>query len=274
LTPLTVSAGAHRQRHNFGETMSADRVVGKEVQLMATCLCDAFFDDVAKATVQVLEYLGCAVEFPEGQTCCGQPAFNAGDWPAARKMVRHVAGTFTGGAPIIVPSGSCAAMLFHGALLAFEHENDVPAVRELGRRVWEVLDFIVSGLGVKKWEGECRQKVAFHSSCHLRGSGSAAAAKLLLGSLRGLEWVEHAEPEQCCGFGGTFSVSFPHVSAGMGRLKLENIRAAEPDLLVAADMSCLMHLRGLSEKLGRPLPVKHAVQVLRDALSAEGKIHG
>ena len=91
---------------------------------MATCLCDAFYDDVAVATVQVLEYLGCAVEFPEGQTCCGQPAFNCGDWKSSRKVLRHTLGVFPGDAPIVVPSGSCAAMLFHGAALAFEHEPD------------------------------------------------------------------------------------------------------------------------------------------------------
>ena len=86
-------------------------VTGKRVQLMATCLCDAFYDEMAVATVQVLEYLGCTVEFPEGQTCCGQPAFNGGDWAASRKVVRHTVKTFGGQDPVVVPSGSCAAML-------------------------------------------------------------------------------------------------------------------------------------------------------------------
>jgi L-lactate dehydrogenase complex protein LldE len=248
------------------------RVTGRRVQLMATCLCDAFFDDVARATVEVLEYLGCEVEFPGGQTCCGQPAFNSGDWPAARQVMRHVVQTFKGEAPIIVPSGSCAAMLFHGSLLAFEREKDLPAIRQIGRRAWEVLDFIVGGLGVRQWEGACEKKMAFHSSCHLRGSNSAEAARLLLGSLRGAEILPFGEREQCCGFGGTFSVSFPVISAEMGLLKLKNIREARPDLLVAADMSCLMHLRGLSEKQGNPIPVRHVIQVLRDSLLAEGKL--
>ena len=253
-------------------TTNRPRTTGKKVQLMATCLCDAFFDDVAKATVQVLEYLGCEIEFPEGQTCCGQPAFNAGDWPAARKVMRHVIETFPGDRPIILPSGSCAAMLFHGALLAFENETELPEVKKIAARTWEVLDFIVSGLGVERWEGEFAKKLAFHSSCHLRGSNSAAAARQLLGSLRGAEILPFQEQEQCCGFGGTFSVSFPTISTNMGLLKLKNIRAVQPEVLVAVDMSCLMHLRGLSEKQGQPLPVKHAIQILRDALLAEGKI--
>ena len=128
-------------------------LTGKRVQLMATCLCDAFYDDMAAATVQVLEYLGCTVEFPEGQTCCGQPAFNGGDWAASRKVVRHTVRTFAGDAPVIVPSGSCAAMIFHGAPLEFAHEADAGDVAALGARTWELADYIVNGLGVKTWSG-------------------------------------------------------------------------------------------------------------------------
>jgi hypothetical protein len=102
-------------------TQSPARATGRTVQLMATCLCDAFFDDVAKATVEVLEHAGCEVEFPENQTCCGQPAFNCGDWPASREVMRHTTRVFEGDKPVIVPSGSCAAMLFHGAPLEFEN---------------------------------------------------------------------------------------------------------------------------------------------------------
>ena len=111
--------------------MPADRQLpgaDRRVQLMATCLCDAFFADAARATVEVLEHLGCVVEFPEGQTCCGQPAFNGGDWPACRKVMRHTVRTFDGSDPVIVPSGSCGAMIFHGGALAFEKEPDLPSI--------------------------------------------------------------------------------------------------------------------------------------------------
>jgi hypothetical protein len=111
----------------------AARPKGKRVQLMATCLCDAFYDDVAKATVEVLEHAGCEIEFPENQTCCGQPAFNCGQWPAARQVMRHTASVFAGDRPIIVPSGSCAAMMFHGSSLEFEHEPDRPERLEAPR---------------------------------------------------------------------------------------------------------------------------------------------
>lgn len=237
---------------------------------MATCLCDAFFDDVAVATVEVLEHLGCTVEFPAGQTCCGQPPFNGGDWAASRRVVRHTAEVFAGDAPIVVPSGSCAAMLFHGAPLEFEKETDLGVIQALGERTWELADFIVNGLGVEGWAGRYEKTVAFHRSCHTRGTRSGEAARRLLTAIDGLRLIEIGEGEQCCGFGGTFAVGFPYVSSAMGRLKLQHVAAAESDELVSGDMSCLMHLRGLAEKQRQTLRVRHIAQVLRDALRPGG----
>jgi L-lactate dehydrogenase complex protein LldE len=242
----------------------------RRVQLMATCLCDAFYSDAAQATVEVLEYLGCKVEFPERQTCCGQPAFNGGDWTASRKVVRHTVETFAGDVPVVVPSGSCAAMLFHGAPLEFEHEPDRDAVAALGARTWELADFIVNALGIVTWQGRYERRIALHRSCHTRGTGSGDASLALLGSIAGLSVVPFGEPEQCCGFGGTFAVSFPHISTSMGRLKLEHLHAAKPDVLVSGDMSCLMHLAGLAGKAGQPIRTQHVAQVLRDALKQGG----
>jgi L-lactate dehydrogenase complex protein LldE len=243
-------------------------LTGKRVQLMATCLCDAFYDDVAIATVEVLEHLGVEVAFPDGQTCCGQPAFNGGDWEASRKVVRHTVRTFAGDDPVVVPSGSCAAMLFHGAPLEFEKEPDQTEVEALGRRTWELADYIVNGLGVKTWPGRYDARIAFHRSCHTRGTASAEAALTLLASIAGVTVVEFGEPEQCCGFGGTFAVTFPHISAAMGDLKLEHVRAVRPDVLVSPDMSCLMHISGLAVKEGNPVRTLHVAQVLREALKA------
>ena len=233
---------------------------------MITCLCDAFFDDLARATVEVLEHLGCTVSFPAWQTCCGQPALNSGDWAACRRVVRHTAGVFSGEAPVIVPSASCVAMLRHGAGLAFEGEPDRPQVEQLALRTWELADFIVNGLGVRTWPGRCDATIAFHRSCHSRGTASGEAALALLGSIAGIQLRPFGEAEQCCGFGGTFAVSFPHISAGMGRLKLGQIQAVQPDMLVSGDMSCLMHMGGLAERAGRPVKTRHFAQVLRDAL--------
>ncbi|HWA88381.1 MAG TPA: (Fe-S)-binding protein, partial [Opitutus sp.] len=110
-------------------------------------------------------------------------------------------------------------------------------------------------------------RIAFHRSCHSRGTATGEAALALLGAIEGVTVVPFGEGEQCCGFGGTFSVSFPNVSEGMGTLKLEHIRAAKPDLVVSADISCMMHLGGLAEKEGRPIRTRHLAQVLRDALN-------
>jgi L-lactate dehydrogenase complex protein LldE len=243
------------------------RPAGKKVLLMGTCLCDAFYDDVARATVEVLEHLGVEVQFPDNQTCCGQPAFNSGDWTASRKVARYTAGVFAGDLPVIVPSGSCAAMNFHGNPLQFEECPD-PSIDSLARRTWEVCDFIVNGLGIREWKGAFDKptRLAFHRSCHSRGTNTGEAITSLLSSIKNAEVVPFGQAEQCCGFGGTFSVTFPHISGRMGSLKLDHILDVQPDLLVSGDMSCLMHITGLARVQGRPIEHKHAIQVLRDTL--------
>ncbi len=236
----------------------------RHVKLMATCLCDLFYADAAVATVEVLEHLGCTVEVPEDQTCCGQPAFNAGDWAASRRVARHTARVFAGDDPIVIPSGSCARMVSHGTAMLFERETDVPA--PLAARSWELCDFIVNGLSVTRWPGHLDLSLAWHRSCHSRGTAYGQAALTLLRSIAGLELVEFGEPEQCCGFGGTFAVSFPGISRAMGTLKLDAVAAAKPDALGSGDMGCLMHLDGLARKQGQPVRTYHVAQILRDAL--------
>ena len=243
------------------------RPTGKRVMLMATCLCDAFYDDVARATVEVLEHLGVEVLFPEDQTCCGQPAFNSGDWTASRKVARHCAAVFAGDLPVIVPSGSCAAMHFHGNLLQFETCPE-PAVESLAKRTWEIIDFLVNGLGVEAWDGRFEEitRIAFHRSCHTRGTATGESVIKLLSSIHNAEVVPFGQAEQCCGFGGTFCVTFPHISGRMGSLKLDHILESNPDILAGVDMSCLMHLSGLASTQGRPLRHLHTIQILRDTL--------
>lgn len=251
--------------------MDKRRVTGKRVQLMATCLCDAFYDDVARATVEVLEALGCEVEFPEGQTCCGQPAFNAGDWDSARKVVRYARTVFPGDGPIVLPSGSCRAMLDHGAGLAFEKEADRAEQLAWSGRTWELCDFIVNGMGVRQWPGRYAAKVSFHRSCHTRGSDSYESAVSLLRSIDGIELTQVGEIEQCCGFGGTFSVSFPHISKAMGELKIEHLLEGKPDVITSLDMACMLHFGGIMDKTGEGAGTQrlHVAQILRDALVAD-----
>ena len=238
----------------------------KQVLLMGTCLCDAFYVDAAKATVEILEHLGVEVIFPEDQTCCGQPAFNSGDWKSSRKVARYTAKVFQGDLPIIVPSGSCAGQNQHGNLLQFEKEEDLPEIEDMGRRTFELTDYLFHELGITTWPGKFDGKIVFHHSCHTRGTGTRPAAAALLGSIDGLELVEYGQKEQCCGFGGTFCVTFPNISGKMGTLKLDHLLDEKPDYLVSADLSCMMHLGGLAEKQGRPLEYRHIAQILLESL--------
>jgi L-lactate dehydrogenase complex protein LldE len=239
---------------------------GKRIQLMSTCLCDAFYAEAAKATVEVLEHLGCEIDFPEGQTCCGQPAFNAGDWDSTRKVVRYTRGVFSGSNPILLPSGSCKSMLDHGAHLAFEGEADAAAQADWSRRVWELCDYIVNGLGIREWPGRYPAKVSLHRSCHTRGTDSYASAVTLLSSIEGLELAEVGELEQCCGFGGTFSVSFPEISTRMGTLKISHLMAPGPDVIASLDMACMLHFGGMMDRDEARIPRVHVAQILCDAL--------
>ncbi|MDQ8204628.1 (Fe-S)-binding protein [Pelagicoccus sp. SDUM812003] len=243
----------------------------KRIKFMATCLCDSFYGDVAKASYRVLEHLGCEIDFPEGQTCCGQPAHNAGDWKSARKVVEHTLEVFKGNEPVVVPSGSCAAMSRHGALLCMEGQSGEADARSMANRTWELCEFIVQGLGVGSWKGRFPKKVALHRSCHTRGTKAYESAVQLLSSIEGLELVEVGELDQCCGFGGTFSVSFPNVSKEMGQLKIEHLIANMPDCIASLDMACAMHFGGMMDRQGIKTPRLHVAQILLQALESVEK---
>lgn len=234
---------------------------------MITCLCDSFYPNVAQASVEVLEHLGCSIEVPEAQTCCGQPAFNAGDWDATRKVARHTCKTFDANKPVVLPSGSCAHMVQHGYDLAFEKEQDRSAAQDMGSKTWEICDYIVNGLGVKTWPGRFPARISLHRSCHTRGSQTYESAVQLLSSIEGVELIEFDESEQCCGFGGTFSVSYPNTSVAMGTLKLDKLTADKPDIVGAVDMACMMHIAGIAEKRGTPIKKMHVAEILSAALN-------
>ncbi len=240
---------------------------GRQVQLMITCLCDAFYADVAKAVYAVLDHAGCSIDVPEGQTCCGQPAFNAGDWDSARKVMRHTQKVFKGDRPIVLGSGSCAAMLRHGSELAFEDQKDQEAFEKLGKRTWELTEFLVHGLGMETWGGKFPARIALHKSCHTRNTRVYESAVKLLSSIEGLELVKVDELEQCCGFGGTFCVSFPHVSTEMGNLKVQHLTENNPDVVATLDMACMMHFGGLMDRKGMSFRRMHVAQILAEALN-------
>lgn len=246
--------------------MIAPTLKGKRISFMATCLCDAFYANVAKAAYQVLEYAGCEIDFPEAQTCCGQPAHNAGDVKNARKVIEHHLKTFAEPIPVVVPSGSCAAMARHGAILCLEGDPLAEKARELATRSWELCEYLVDGLGIDAWPGAFPKKVALHRSCHTRGSRAYECAVTLLSSIKGLELAEVGELDQCCGFGGTFSVSFPNVSRKMGQLKVDHLLEKGPDVVAALDMACMMHFGGLMDRKGIATPRMHVAEILLEAL--------
>jgi L-lactate dehydrogenase complex protein LldE len=249
-----------------------NRKTGNVVNFMATCLCDAIFADAAKSAVEILKKFGCKVILPPNQTCCGQPAFNSGDFASARKVILHTIEAFSeNDYPVIVPSGSCAAMLFDSALIAFKDQDEPTKqkVQAFAERVWELNDYLVNALGVEKIGGKLNAKVAVHQSCHTKGTGTPEAMIKLLKSIEGIE-IAQFDSEGCCGFGGTFSVVFPQLSSEMGEKKVRKITAPNPDIITAADTSCLLHQRGIAERLGIKYPAQHVCQIYAQALRNGG----
>jgi len=228
------------------------------VRLMLTCLCDAFYGEVGIATVKVLEAAGCVVEFDPDQTCCGQPAFNAGAWDEARSVATHCLSVFDGDAPIVAPSSSCVAMIRHGYPMLFD--------AEIQGQAFELAEYLVRERGITSWPAkkEYPKRVALHRACHGRGIGLADEQETLLKSIPGLELVPFEHGEQCCGFGGAFSVTHGAVSEGIGREKLERIMASGADELVSGDMGCLVHLNGLISRHKLNLRTRHFAEILAE----------
>ena len=241
--------------------------MAETVQLFVTCLVDSFFPQIGEAMVRVLNRAGLRVEFPPAQTCCGQPAFNAGLRSEARPLAEHTIRVFekTSG-DILIPSGSCAAMVRHGYLELFK---DDPAwlerARALAGRSYEFTEYLVdvrkiSDLGAR-WSG----KITYHPSCHLlRGLGVDRQPRALLAAVREAEIVELPEREDCCGFGGVFSVEHPELSAEFLKRKLGNFERTGAPTLVVADTGCLMHLLGGLRRQGKNERVVHIAEVLNN----------
>ena len=234
------------------------------VNFFATCLCDVVRADVAKASVLLLEKLGCTVHFPPDQVCCGQPAINSGYVESALPAMKAQIIAFEiNDYPIVTPAGSCGAMLkSYASYLAAEPEWAARAER-LSERLFELTDFIVTQLGVTQVGARLSGKAVYHPSCSLLRKLNVIDQPLqLLAEVEGLELLPIANQTTCCGFGGTFSVKMPEISAAMVTEKVEHISAVEPDYLIGADISCLMNIGGRMQREGRPIKVLHIAQVL------------
>jgi len=232
--------------------------------IMITCLADMFFPEVGVAMVSVLRRLGVAVDFPLGQTCCGMPLYNSGYHAQATRVAARTVEVFERAEHVVVPSGSCAWMVRaeYPGLLA----GDPALARKaaaLAERTWELSQFITRVLGVSAVPSDFRGKVAYHDSCHLlRGLGESRAPRQLLGAVPGVDLVELPGAEECCGFGGSFSVRLPEVSAAILDKKLDNAERTGADCLVACDGGCLMQMGGGLSRRGSPVRALHLAQVL------------
>lgn len=237
------------------------------VQLFVTCLVDAFSPQVGEAVVDLFERLELTVEFPFDQTCCGQPAFNAGFRDEARRMAVHTLHVLdaTDGT-IVLPSGSCADMIVHHTP---ELVADNPGLTEIARRVAvrtrELTTFLADDLGVTdvgaSGEGTC----TLHHSCHgLRNLGVKSQPEELLDNVDGIERVELAGATECCGFGGLFALEMPDVSIAMLNEKLDNIEATGADVIVGGDISCLMHIAGGLHRRESAIEVRHIAEMLAE----------
>jgi L-lactate dehydrogenase complex protein LldE len=239
--------------------------MSETVQLFVTCLIDSFFPHVGEAMVRVLNRAGVRVEFPADQTCCGQPAFNAGLRGEARPLAEHTLRVLekTNG-PVIIPSGSCAAMVRHGYVELFQ---DDPAwlkrAQALAARTYEFTEYLVDARQVTDLGARWPGKLAYHASCHLlRSLGVDRQPRALLKNVKEAELVDLPGFDECCGFGGVFSVEHPEVSAEMLGRKIANLEASTSPTLVLCDTGCLMHIQGGLHRQGKAQRVVHIAEVL------------
>jgi L-lactate dehydrogenase complex protein LldE len=236
------------------------------VQLFVTCMIETIKPEIGIAVVEVLERLGVRVCVPDGQTCCGQPAFNGGFWEDARAMARHTIDVLSRSpAPVVVPSGSCADMIqnHYPELLAEDPEYGPKAV-ELSQRIYEFSEFLVDGLGYNDVGAVFPGKLTYHASCHtLRGKGVDRQPRLLLAHVKDAEFVELPGAEECCGFGGLFAVKMSDISGAMVARKIENIKKTQADTLVTCEPSCLINISSGLHRREIPTQVLHIAEILR-----------
>ena len=234
------------------------------VALFVTCLVDLHRPTVGFAAIRLLEQAGCSVEVPRAQTCCGQPAYNAGDSATARDLAAGLLDAFGGYDYVVVPSGSCAGMLRQHAPHLFDGDPNLRARADaLAARTYELVSFLTDVMGVTDTHAAFPGRVTYHDSCAgLRELGIKAQPRALLGRVAGLSLAEMADPEICCGFGGTFCVKYPDISTRMVSDKTTDIGTTGAETLLAGDMGCLLNIAGRLRREGSAVHVRHVAEVL------------
>jgi L-lactate dehydrogenase complex protein LldE len=246
--------------------MSFPPPAAPRVALFVTCLVDLHRPTVGFAAIHLLQQAGCTVEVPPSQTCCGQPAYNSGDRTTARDIGRAVLDAFEGYDYVVVPSGSCGGMIRHHLPGLFDDDPNTRARAEaLAAKTYELVSFLVDVRGMDRVSASYTGTVTYHDGCSgLREMGIKVQPRLLLGSVAGVTLAEMAEPETCCGFGGTFCVKYPDISVRMVSDKVRDIGATGADTLLSGDLGCLLNMAGRLSRDGSAVKVRHVAEVLAD----------
>lgn len=233
------------------------------VGLFATCLVDLFRPSIGFAAAKLLEESGCEVVVPP-QTCCGQPAYNSGDRQTARALAQQMMDAFSGCDYIVAPSGSCGGMIARHYPELFEDEPQLSRrARDFASRTYELVSFLTDVRGMTSVAARYEGRVTYHDSCSgLRELGIQSQPRALLASMPGVELVEMAESDVCCGFGGTFAVKYGEISDAIVGKKAAHVSASGAPLLLAGDLGCLMNMAGKLSRTGSPVAVRHVAEVL------------
>jgi len=235
------------------------------VQLFVTCVLDTLYPETGEAVVRVLKRAGARVSFPPGQTCCGQPAFNAGLRKQARKMAIQTIRAFEPfPGSVVVPSGSCAAMIRHSYAELFAGDPKwLERALILAERTFEFSEFLVDVLGVTDLSARFEGKLTYHSSCHLlRELGVDRQPRALLAAVRNAEFIELPNSGDCCGFGGVFSVEHPEVSNAMLERKITNLEMSGASVVVSCDAGCVTNINGGLHRKHKDQRAVHIADIL------------
>jgi L-lactate dehydrogenase complex protein LldE len=234
-----------------------------KVQIFVPCFVDQLYPQTAMNMVKILEKAGCEVSYNPDQTCCGQPAFNAGFWDEARDVCSKFLKDFDPNATIVGPSASCVGFVKNYYSRLFDNSSVHNEVKAIGQNIYELTDFLVNKLGITNFGAKLQAKATYHDSCAgLRECHIKNEPRKLLANVEGLELTELKDVETCCGFGGTFAVKFGAISAAMGEQKVENALATGAEYLISTDASCLMHLQGYIDGKKYSLKTMHIADVL------------
>jgi L-lactate dehydrogenase complex protein LldE len=234
-----------------------------KVQLFIPCFIDQLYPQVAFNTVKVLEKAGCTVAYNTQQTCCGQPAFNAGFWGESKDVCTKFVQDFDGADYIVSPSASCAGFIRNNYGKLFENNAFQSPAKKVSSQIFELSEFLVKILGITELGASFNGKATFHDSCAgLRECNIKAEPRALLQQVTGLELVEMNDTETCCGFGGSFAVKYDTISVAMADQKIDNAIATNAEYIISTDMSCLMHLDGRINHHGQQIKVIHLADIL------------